>query len=857
MNQALNKDIRLTQAFELIDKGQIKVLSLDIFDTLLWRKVPIPADVFLLLGVQYNDTGLLIEAVPSEKFVELRVKAEYLARHRKCQMQDTEFAEVTLKEIYWQLSGIFRKISIEEMIQGKKGIINESDVDDLVAMEIALENQLLVFDKDLVNLIQYAVQKNIKVILVSDTYFEHSQITQFLSNKPPFQSTEFLPLIHEIYLSCEYGCGKRYGLFDRILKDLQVLPAEMLHIGDNYVSDCLGAAQEGIATLHYPKYEDTFKEVIDREWPTHDLRNRRNSLSPQQGDFGLSSLRAKIAFHTDLSKLTPRDAFFWKYGAMILGPVLMGFVHHIYDRCRTLGQHQVLCLMREGQLYADLIQEFAPYYPQFVLKPHKVWISRRFITHACIKFGEINEFLIMMNVHPASRYTVESFCTFLGLNVDNIPKLKKWRFVKLDDISLSDQVAKTLRDDIALRDEVLKSAKDKRNRFIKYLSTMVDLKSIDKLILVDVGWAGTLQGAIKGVLSLEGYHINLHGLYLGTTEKPDQALLEGSVFEGYLMKAGYPPGTLNTVRRGWYTLEQTAVADLGPLLDIDEHQNIIVGKSNATEAQKHQAHIVQQGIKAFCHQFGQHIQSGAITWNSQCDALTEQLRQILIRGTSYPTLEEAQRFEAWSHDHVSLSGTVDYVLGKNAYYEKFVTDMIPQIAFEDWGMTWPYAYAAKKSKFLALAEQAARLRLIPNECFLSVDAISLNIFLDVGNGFPKKPKERLELHSNPNRGFYGFTKLISIRKAIRGLRLEANFKSAIVSIKSLRLTVAHKNSSKVDLFAFFESDREETKVDLDPVPSINGSTFFCEDGLKLQHMFEDDDVYSVQVNVCFEALFFP
>ncbi len=170
----MNTDRRLFDAYTFLNAGDIKILSLDIFDTLLWRKVPLPTDLFLLLGQQLKNEGWLIEAVTAECFCELRILAEQLARQKK--LQSGLPPEITLQDIYWNLSGIFTKISVEEMIEGKKGIINESDVNDLVAMEVAMEKQFTEIDLNILRLIHHAREKkhprcpDVRYLSIARTY---------------------------------------------------------------------------------------------------------------------------------------------------------------------------------------------------------------------------------------------------------------------------------------------------------------------------------------------------------------------------------------------------------------------------------------------------------------------------------------------------------------------------------------------------------------------------------------------------------------------------------------------------------------------------------------------------------------
>jgi hypothetical protein len=43
-------DTRLVEVERLLEQGTFTVLSLDVFDTLVWRTVPEPVDAFVLLG---------------------------------------------------------------------------------------------------------------------------------------------------------------------------------------------------------------------------------------------------------------------------------------------------------------------------------------------------------------------------------------------------------------------------------------------------------------------------------------------------------------------------------------------------------------------------------------------------------------------------------------------------------------------------------------------------------------------------------------------------------------------------------------------------------------------------------------
>ncbi|HVP14649.1 MAG TPA: hypothetical protein VMS88_03835, partial [Terriglobales bacterium] len=52
-------DARVTRLRELVDSGEFDVLSLDVFDTLVSRRVPRPGDVYFLVADELRSRGAL------------------------------------------------------------------------------------------------------------------------------------------------------------------------------------------------------------------------------------------------------------------------------------------------------------------------------------------------------------------------------------------------------------------------------------------------------------------------------------------------------------------------------------------------------------------------------------------------------------------------------------------------------------------------------------------------------------------------------------------------------------------------------------------------------------------------------
>lgn len=211
---------------EILVQEKIKVVSFDIFDTLLFRKVKEPKDVFLLM---YNKIKDLIPASINElEWKEIRVNAEKDARKRKKKLYDTY--EVTFDEIY-EAMPIF---------------IN--NIDKIKQYELKTEEEVCYINSYIYNVMQNIKrERRLKIILISDMYLRQDSLKNILLLK------KFpLDILDGFYVSNEYGKNKVVGdLYDFVIKDIEIGAAEMVHIGDNIKSDYESPRKRGIWAIHY------------------------------------------------------------------------------------------------------------------------------------------------------------------------------------------------------------------------------------------------------------------------------------------------------------------------------------------------------------------------------------------------------------------------------------------------------------------------------------------------------------------------------------------------------------------------------------------------------------------------------
>lgn len=186
----------------------VSVVSFDIFDTLLYRSVAQPSDLFRIMERQG-------ESVPLG-FSRQRVEAERIAvKNKKGPVSLTEIYEI-LKTVYGECAENILSLEVQEELDGCRP------------------------NMDCVRLLEDCVEAGKQVVLISDMYLSEKEITKML-DKCGIHGYQ------KIFISCESGASKVKGtLYDKVLSELQISPHKMLHVGDNPKGDIRIPFSKGI-----------------------------------------------------------------------------------------------------------------------------------------------------------------------------------------------------------------------------------------------------------------------------------------------------------------------------------------------------------------------------------------------------------------------------------------------------------------------------------------------------------------------------------------------------------------------------------------------------------------------------------
>jgi len=530
-------------------------ISFDIFDTALLRRTRLPSDIFEIMRHYSLDKDLFGSWQFPQNFAKLRQEAENIARAKAWSV--SRFYEVTLDEIYNELSIM---LCISESIQsGLKQLELKAELDNLLANEYIREIYRSLFDLD------------VKVFFVSDIYLHRGFIEGALNS---FGYSKCVSL----YLSSETRLSKSSGtLFRHIMDHQNIQPTKWLHIGDNIESDVNQPNSIGIHTLYYEKCSSRLHR--------HQKRNARLESSLKDASTSVRSLfygmpAAKFYVDPDAaesnSPLGDCQSFWYEWGYIHAGPLLFGFIQWLYSSVLDSDITAVCFLARDGYFIKQAFDLFAKAKSR-PINTHYTYASRRLFNLPAIT--ELNSESIDFLVSGTSCLTVADF-----LERISIPSAECTSQIYSSGFESADARVKTGRDYECLRallklvePLILHQATEERAILGKYFQRL-GFDKPSRLLIVDLGWHGSLQVSLSKLNHLFGYQANIKGKYLGTFPRAIEHTIAGHDMEGYLCQSGTPLGNYKDIRRCVEIYEWLFSAPHGTICGLEDRGNEILPK---------------------------------------------------------------------------------------------------------------------------------------------------------------------------------------------------------------------------------------------------------------------------------------
>lgn len=286
---------------------QYEYISFDVFDTLIFRTVRTPEDIFDIVQMQYE-----LERGNFEEFRRKRIHAEREAR--------TKYSpkEITIDQIY-------------EMLDA-----DSSTKAFLMKLEKKVEIENCVPNLPMIQLAHKLSEQKKHIIVITDMYLDRDTIVAILNKiDMPYE---------KLYISSEIGLTKVVGdIFPYVLTDLAIQGKQMIHTGDNLVADLKRPQEYGIMTAE--------RIISSNDYNGYAIYNKKNT-TPLQSHF--------VSFVKEFYRLSDSDESIFRVGFEIIGPLLYEFCRWLHDQKEQLQLDRLLFVAREGYLIMKCYQKMYP-----------------------------------------------------------------------------------------------------------------------------------------------------------------------------------------------------------------------------------------------------------------------------------------------------------------------------------------------------------------------------------------------------------------------------------------------------------------------------------------------------------------
>lgn len=575
--------------------GRVSVLSLDCFDTLVWRTTGSPADVFLRVG---DDVAM-----------KPRIFAEALAREMRS--ADTGLTEVNLDEIY----------------RGLGAQHDEARVAGRVAAEIAAERAHCFAFAPTVTLIRRARAAGIRVIVVSDTYLGADALRELIRAAA---GPEVEAMIDTIYASCDYGLSKAAGLFPRILPRIGTPARRILHLGDNRIADFVAAKEAGLNAVHL----EQFAPVIEQQLRTEAACATLFDPSIRRTEPCYQLHRAALA----LAPALPGDPA-WQLGYRTVGPLLAGFSHWLRDRIAAAakdnpqGRVHPLFLLRDGHLPE---QVFSALFPDLAPDVRRIELSR-FVAFACSMDSRASVLRYLAEFGATGRFDALA----KQLLFDEVEAVALRRIAQESSRPLQSFTAEVLKPRNLKK--ILERSAEYALRLLTYLRNRIDLAPGDTVLLVDLGYAGTVQDRVAPLLRAR-LGVRVQGCYLALRDVPAWREDKCGFFDPDHLDYRAIDGLCAYIA----LVEQLCTIEQASIVDYDDAGNPIRRSTDLKQRQSEVRARVQAGCLGFVALQGEAIQAAPAS--ADVAAWRTTALGCLARLLFYPQAAELALFEGFEHD---------------------------------------------------------------------------------------------------------------------------------------------------------------------------------------------------------------
>ncbi|KTE92014.1 haloacid dehalogenase [Desulfitobacterium hafniense] len=438
------------------------VISFDLFDTLIMRKVLMPANIFDL-----------IERELAERFnIHMNFKGSRIEAEKYC------FANIdqhfTMEQVYSRL---------QETLH-----LTDELTDQIKAMEYELELKYCTPRHALTECYNYAVSKKKKICITTDMYWTSDAIEKLLR-------------MHEItgyenlFISCELKMSKASGTIWEYLKEIYA-EKNILHIGDNQQSDIDIPRKYDISTFEVKSAYDLMSMSA-----LNSLLVKARSIddSVMLGQFATRFINSPFALNKNKGGFVIDNAF--NLGYLSFGPLVLGYILWLIRMVQKKEINKLLFFARDGfileKIYRKLVYQYGLKVPQGIY----FLISRRAASISALKTKEEIEFIVKTLCKAKKLKINQLLFQAFGVSAKPDDLTAEKFYYDLSEEEFIDYILKNY------QDRILSNACQERIHYLNYINSL-NINKTDKIGVVNFVSRGVTQFFLEKIINKEliGYY---------------------------------------------------------------------------------------------------------------------------------------------------------------------------------------------------------------------------------------------------------------------------------------------------------------------------------------------------------------
>lgn len=434
-----------------------KLISFDIFDTIISRQVVTPDAIFKLMQDRLccSQEFVSFSNVLKNNFFEIRKSAEkYVSENLR--INDDRLAN--FDDIYNFISTNYN--------------LTQDQCMELKELEITIEKSNIIPIYKNINKLKQFYDSGATVILISDMYFSSQIIRDFLL---PFG--EIFNHI-KIYVSSECNATKRNGSLYKLIKQNYTDFSEWIHYGDNWFSDILMAMRNGIKAKQYklPSLQKHEKFLLKK----CNYDNKINLIT------GISRKLILNRTENDIKYI---------FGASFAGPILYNYAKWVIEQSLSRKINHIYFVARDGYIIKKIVDRILESF-DLPLVTHYFYSSR--LAARIISDLNYDDFIDCIFREKYTNKSIHKLLSILNISIDDLSQYTNKSTKELSKIKI-DYLKTILINNIDLKEFILERNKEKNTTFRKYIEQEIP-QTERKVAFVDINGSGRTQDFLSQIL---------------------------------------------------------------------------------------------------------------------------------------------------------------------------------------------------------------------------------------------------------------------------------------------------------------------------------------------------------------------